>query len=238
MSTRSVAVMVIVVGVSVATLFGQQGVTEQVLVQTIGLPNWTPTGSRIRLIVPSQTTSRGLIAGSQFYDAVCGTYTFQFGYQVQPSTGPAPTAFAYVFPNGLFSVGPVVSQAEHTFDVTGTGNVWTFSVDGVPFFSFDAGCAALPAPFHALDAYEQILSGTNHPIKLKDLVVTQAFSFLVDGQWIDAGAGVGYRDGFTCSEGGVCSFDARGAAQDVSLTANQIVFSRLNPFNQNIFQLW
>lgn len=221
------------------TVSGQGSVYEQVLVQNIGIPNYLPTASRTTIVVNGQSTSKGMISGSQFYGRVCGTYTFQQGYEVQQSTGPDPIAFAYLEPGAIFRAGPALTAGvEHTFTITADGlGSFTWDVDGQPFYTFYAGCNSLSEPYNALGGYEQILPQSTKPIRLQDLVITKVFSFLVDGAWVDGSTGQGLRDGYTCPARG-CSFDARGMLDDSTLAPNQVKYSSRYRFSTGSVLLW
>ena len=229
-------------------------VFEQVHVGTLGyLPMAAPTGARTTITVNGQFTNRGLIATSQIYTRVCDTYVFQQGVQVQPGVaGGKPTAFAYISQTGVgntFALGPLISQADHTFSMVATGTRWDFAVDGVVFYSFNAVCGVLPAPYYATVAAEQSFPNDNRPIKLSAITIPKAFEFLVDAMWVEPGAGYGYRSMYFCpavsvvtpgkpKSGTGCSFDAKGKTQIGSMPNNSVVFSGAYRFNPSGFQVW
>lgn len=229
--------------------FSDASVLEQILVQTLpdNGPPHVATGSRFGLVVNSQR-SKGLIAASQFIGPnTCadpatgaGGYWLQFGYQMQAATGPTPIAFAFVVPQNApssFAQGPALTAATHVFSLVaaGDGSSWIWSVDGVAYYAFHAGCSSFVTST-ALDAYEQIDPVATRPIRLKDLRVTSAFEFLIDGVWTSTPFG-GYRTGYTCPADG-CSFDAQGTLQNATLTRNQILWSTRAPFSRDGVRLW
>lgn len=236
------AVLAALIAASVAApgVSSSAGVYEQVLVQTISVPHYAPTGARVS-IIPTGQSSKGLIAASQFYQQVCDTYTFQYGWQTQPLSGADPRAFVYILQPQqppILTAGPTLSLTEHTFSVIGNGTVWSFDVDGTVYATFDAGCATLPDPYYATDAYEQIDYTANRPIHLRDVWFTRAFAYLVGGSWIDPGPTTGLRGGYTCPPLRGCSFDAHGMLQESGPGLNQIHYSSRFKFGVNSFQLW